>query len=174
MLLTYCGDILYPEIRISQDMKGRAKAKYNKIKINPEKDKRKFASEGNRLLYGYLGEVIVMDYYGVDDVDDYEYDIIVGEYKIDVKSISCKFEPPKNYLAAVNSCEIEGEHRQDADIYIFVRIREDCEIAWIVGFIECDRFFDMSKFIQKGETYHGMKFEKANTNVLPINKLHPV
>ena len=153
-------------------MKNRAKAKHNKIKINPEKDKRRFASEGRRLLYGYLGEVIVMDYYGVGDIDDYEYDIIVGEYRIDVKSISCKFEPPKHFLAAVNSCEIEGEHRQNADIYVFVRIREDCEIAWIVGFIECDRFFDMSKFIKKGETYHGMKFEKANMNVLPINKLH--
>jgi len=153
-------------------MKNRAKAKHNKIKIKPEKDKRRFASEGRRLLYGYLGEVIVMDYYGVGDIDDYEYDIIVGEYRIDVKSISCKFEPPKHFLAAVNSCEIEGEHRQNADIYVFVRIREDCEIAWIVGFIECDRFFDMSKFIKKGETYHGMKFEKANMNVLPINKLH--
>ena len=46
--------------------------------------------------------------------------------------------------------------------------------AWILGFIECDRFFEMSKYIQKGETYHGMKFEKANMNVLPINKLHAI
>ena len=115
-----------------------------------------------------------MDYYNVGDIDDYEYDIIIGEYKVDVKSISCKFKPPTNYLAAVNSCEIEGEHRQDADVYIFVRIREDCMAAWILGFIECDRFFKMSKYIQKGETYHGMKFEKANMNVLPINKLHAI
>ena len=165
---------MYSEIRISQDMRNRAKSKFEKIKIDTAKDKRRFASEGSRLLYGYLGEVIVMDYYGVDDIDDYEYDIIVGEYRIDVKSISCKFKPPEHYLTAVNSCEIEGEHRQDADIYIFVRIREDCKGAWILGFIECDRFFEMSKYIQKGETYHGMKFEKANMNVLPINKLHAI
>ena len=155
-------------------MRDRAKAKYNKINIDSEKDKRRFASEGRRLLYGYLGEVIVMDYYDVDDIDDYEYDIIIGEYKVDVKSISCKFKPPINYLASVNSCEIKGEHRQNADVYIFVRIREDCKIAWILGFIECDRFFQMSKFINKGESYHGMKFEKANMNVLPINKLCPI
>jgi len=165
---------LYSEIRISQEMRDRAKSKFEKIKIDATKDKRRFASEGSRLLYGYLGEVIVMDYYGVDDIDDYEYDIIIGEYKVDVKSISCKFKPPTNYLAAVNSCEIEGEHRQDADVYIFVRIREDCMAAWILGFIECDRFFEMSKYIQKGETYHGMKFEKANMNVLPISKLHSI
>ena len=155
-------------------MKTRAKDKYNNIKLDPKRDKRQFASEGKRLLYGYLGEMIVMEYYKVGDIDDYEYDIILGEYKTDIKSISCKFKPPLNYLASVNSCEIEGDHRQDADIYMFVRIREDCKVAWLVGYIECDRFFEMSKFINKGETYHGMTFEKANMNVLPIKNLHRV
>ena len=165
---------MYPEIIITDDMKSRAKDKYNKIKLDPTRDKRQFASEGRRLLYGYLGEMIVMEYYGVGDVDDYEYDIILGDYKTDIKSISCKFKPPPNYLATVNSCEIEGDHRQDADIYMFVRIREDCKVAWLVGYIECERFFEMSKFINKGETYHGMTFEKANMNVLPIKDLHRV
>ena len=165
---------MYPEIIITDDMKSRAKDKYNQIKLDPTRDKRQFASEGKRLLYGYLGEMIVMEYYGVGDVDDYEYDIVLGDYKTDIKSISCKFKPPLNYLASVNSCEIEGDHRQDADIYMFVRIREDCKVAWLVGYIECDRFFEMSKFINKGETYHGMTFEKANMNVLPIKNLHRV
>ena len=155
-------------------MKSRAKDKYNQIKLDPTRDKRQFASEGRRLLYGYLGEMIVMEYYGVGDIDDYEYDIILGDYKTDIKSISCKFKPPLNYLATVNSCEIEGDHRQDADIYMFVRIREDCKVAWLVGYIECERFFEMSKFINKGETYHGMTFEKANMNVLPIKDLHRI
>ena len=165
---------MYPEIRITEDMKIRAKDKYNNIRLDPTRDKRQFASEGRRLLYGYLGEMIVMEYYGVGDVDDYEYDIVLGEYKTDIKSISCKFKPPLNYLASVNSCEIEGDHRQDADIYMFVRIREDCEVAWLVGFIECERFFSMSKFLNKGETYHGMTFDKANMNVLPIRNLHRI
>ena len=117
-------------------MKSRAKDKYNQIKLDPTRDKRQFASEGKRLLYGYLGEMIVMEYYGVGDVDDYEYDIVLGDYKTDIKSISCKFKPPPNYLATVNSCEIEGDHRQDADIYMFVRIQEDCKVAWLVGYIE--------------------------------------
>ena len=155
-------------------MKARAKAKYNKIQLDSTRDKRQFASEGRRLLYGYLGEMIVMEYYGVGDIDDYEYDIILGDYKTDIKSISCKFKPPLNYLATVNSCEIDGDHRQDADIYMFVRIREDCKVAWLVGYVECERFFEMSKFINKGETYHGMTFEKANMNVLPIKDLHRV
>ena len=155
-------------------MKSRAKDKYNKIKIYPTRDKRQLASEGRRLLYGYLAEMIVMEYYGVGDIDDYQYDIILGDYKTDIKSISCKFKPPLNYLASVNSCETDGDHRQDADIYMFVRIHEDCKVAWIVGYIECERFFEMSKFINKGETYHGMTFEKANMNVLPIKDLHRV
>ena len=155
-------------------MKALAKAKYNKINLDPTRAKRQFASEGKRLLYGYLGEIIIMNYYNVDDVDDYEYDVVIKGYRVDIKSISCKFKPPMHYLATVNSCEIDGEHRQDADIYIFVRIKEDCSLAWIVGYIECERFFEMSKFINKGETYHGMTFEKANMNVLPIKDLHRI
>ena len=168
------GIFCNPEIIINDDMKKRAKQKYQQINIDTTKDKRKFGSEAKRLLYGYLGEMVVMDYYGVGDIDDYEYDIIVSDYKVDVKSISCKFKPPEHYLAAVNSCEIDGEHRQDADIYVFVRIREDCKIAWIVGFIECDRFFERSVFVKEGEEYHKMSFDKANVNVLPIKELHKV
>ena len=75
-------------------------------------------------------------------IDDYEYDIIINGIKVDVKTISCKFKPTPNFLAVVNSCEMEGDHRQEADSYIFVRMREDCEVAWIVGYMMCEKFFD--------------------------------
>ena len=165
---------MYPEIRIDDDMRNRAKSKYNKIKLDPERDKRRFGSEGKRILEGYLGEIVVMDYYGVGDIDDYEYDIIINGIKVDVKTISCKFKPTPNFLAVVNSCEIDGEHRQKADTYIFVRMREDYEVAWIVGYMMCEKFFDLSTFVKKGETFDGMKFEKANLNVLPIENLYQV
>ena len=165
---------LYPTIMITKDMMDRATKKYDRIDIDSSKDKRRFASEGERLFYGYLGEIVVMDYYSVNGVDNYEYDMVISNAKIEVKSISCKFEPPKYYLASVNSCEKESDHRQDADFYIFVRIQENCECAWLVGFIGCNRFFELSKFIQKGETYHNMTFSKANVNVLPIMELYPI
>ena len=155
-------------------MKDRAKSKYNKIKLDPERDKRRFGSEGKRILEGYLGEIVVMDYYGVGDIDDYEYDIIINGINVDVKTISCKYKPTPNFLAVVNSCEMEGDHRQEADSYIFVRMREDCEVAWIVGYMMCEKFFDLSTFVKKGETFDGMKFEKANLNVLPIENLYQV
>ena len=162
---------MFPEIKITDSMRERAKAKYDKIKLDPERDKRRFGSEGKRILEGYIGEVVVIDYYGVEDIDDYEYDIIINEIKVDVKTISCKFKPAPHFLAAVNSCETDGEHRQNSDRYIFVRIREDYEAAWIVGYMECENFFDLSTFVKKGETFDGIKFEKANTNVLPIKSL---
>ena len=162
---------MFPEIKITDDMRDRAKSKYDKIKIDPNRDKRRFGSEGKRLFEGYLGEIVIIDYYGVEDIDDYEYDIIINEIKVDVKTISCKFKPAPHFLAAVNSCETDGEHRQNSDRYIFVRIREDYEAAWIVGYMECENFFDLSTFVKKGETFDGIKFEKANTNVLPIKSL---
>ena len=155
-------------------MRDRAKAKYDKIKLAPERDKRRFGSEGKRIFEGYIGEVVVMDYYGVGDIDDYEYDIIINEINVDVKTISCKFKPTPDFLAVVNSCEIQGEHRQKADSYIFVRIREDYEVAWIVGYMMCERFFDLSIFVEKGGTFDGQKFEKAHSNVLPIENLYQI
>ena len=165
---------MFPEIKITDDMRDRAKNKYDKIKLAPERDKRRFGSEGKRIFEGYFGEVVVMDYYGVEDVDDYEYDIIINEVKVDVKTISCKFKPAPHFLAVVNSCEVDGEHRQKADTYIFVRMREDYEVAWIVGYMMCENFFDLSTFVKKGETFDGMKFEKAHMNVLPIENLYQV
>ena len=165
---------MFPEIKITDDMRDRAKNKYDKIKLAPERDKRRFGSEGKRIFEGYIGEVVVMDYYGVGDVDDYEYDIIINEVKVDVKTITCKFKPTPNFLAVVNSCEIDGEHRQEADTYIFVRMREDYEVAWIVGYMMCENFFDLSTFVEKGGTFDGQKFEKANSNVLPIENLYQI
>ena len=165
---------MFPEINITDDMRGHAKAKYDKIKLDPNRDKRRFGSEGKRILEGYIGEVVVMDYYGVGDIDDYEYDIIINEIKVDVKTISCKFKPTPDFLAVVNSCEIQGEHRQKADSYIFVRIREDYEVAWIVGYMMCERFFDLSIFVEKGGTFDGVEFKKANSNVLPIRSLFQI
>ena len=86
---------LYPTIMITKDMMDRATKKYDRIDIDSSKDKRRFASEGKRLFYGYLGEIVVMDYYSVNGVDNYEYDMVISNAKIEVKSISCKFEPPK-------------------------------------------------------------------------------
>ncbi len=57
----------------------------------------------------------------------------------------------------------------------FTRIVNDLSKGWILGFIECEKFFKKGQFIEKGSTVvPGVKFWKANATVLPINKLQSI
>jgi hypothetical protein len=46
------------------------------------------------------------------------------------------------------------------------------ETAWLLGYIECDKFFELGNFIEKGTDMGKFKFVKANATVLPIYKLN--
>ena len=160
------------ELIITDDMKSDARRKILDTSINIRRSEEKFGFDKKRICEGFLGESMVRDYFKLKDYDDYEYDTIINGQKADIKTITCKFKPPQNYLVTINSCYKDGEHRQKSDIYIFTRILNDYSIGWILGYIECDRFFSISKFIKKGERYDNILFEKANANCMRIAELH--
>jgi len=151
-----------------------AKKKMCKIEsinnINPSK----FGYQKKRIFEGYIGERIIMDYLNIENnIDHYDYDLISNKNKkLEVKTISCKFKPLENYLCTVNSHTLDGIHKQKADYYIFLRILNDYSKCWILGWIECNDFFDKGKYINKGTDFGKFKFEKANATVLTINKLN--
>ena len=164
----------YIEVKITQGMKDFAERKFKRIKIDPSKNLNRFGSEGKRIFEGYLGEAMVCSHFHMEDVDDYEYDSMLNNNKIEIKTISGKFKPPPYYLATVNSC-LEGEQRkQNSDYYVFTRILNDYSLGWIVGFIECDEFFRIGHFVKKGETYENMLFEKADATCARINELNDI
>ena len=164
----------YIEVKITKEMKDFAERKFKRIKIDTSKKLNRFGSEGKRIFEGYLGEAMVCSHFHMEDVDDYEYDSMLNNNKIEIKTISGKFKPPPYYLATVNSC-LEGEQRkQNSDYYVFTRILNDYSLGWIVGFIECDEFFRIGNFVKKGETYEGMLFEKADATCARINRLNEI
>lgn len=162
------------EIQITNEMKSYAEKKINLIKFNSNKNLNKFGSEKNRTMTGYLGEQIVMAYLKTAiNVDDYEYDLLYNNIKIEVKTISCKFKPKLDYLCTVNSCNDVGTHRQSANYYIFTRIINDLSVGWILGYMKCSEFFEKGKYITKcSEAVAGISFDKANATVLPISELN--
>jgi hypothetical protein len=160
------------EIVINNTMIQTAKNRINRVMNNNEKRLNKFGSEINRILIGYIGEEIIKDFLNIKtDQETYEYDIISKGKKIEVKTISCAFKPKPEYLCTVNSHDLKKVHKQNADYYIFLRIKSDFSKGWILGYIKCADFFKKGTYIKKGQDFGKFKFTKANATVLEIKEL---
>jgi hypothetical protein len=53
-------------------------------------------TKGKSKIYGAMGEIVAKDYFlskglSVDDNATYDYDMIVNGYKIDIKTVKCKY-----------------------------------------------------------------------------------
>ena len=127
--------------------------------------------EGN--VYGFLGEIIVSEYIGGQIRNTYDFDIIINNLKIDVKTKKCTSVPQNHYNCSVAAYNT----RQQCDVYVFVRILEDFSTAWILGAINKQDFYKYA-VCNKGNTIDNKsslqwKF-KADCYNLPINKLKKI
>ena len=164
------------ELKINQMFIEDARRKLQAVKNISEKRQSKFGFDENRILIGYVGERLVMNYLGINvDYDDYDYDLISNKgMRLEIKTISCKFKPKNHYLCAVNSHNTDVIHKQNADYYIFVRVLYDLSVGWILGYIPCDEFFEKGEYIERGTDFGKFKFILTNATVIEINKLHPI
>lgn len=124
--------------------------------------------EGN--VYGFLGEILMAYYLKVNIENTYDYDLIVKNYKVDVKTKTCTSEPKLNYFCSV----ADYNTKQDCDIYAFVRILEDFSKAWLLGYCSKKYFYNNAKFFHKGDldpsSNLGWRF-RADCYNLQINAL---
>lgn len=161
------------ELDLNNDIINKAS---NRLDLVTAKDNRlsKFGSERKRIYEGYIGEELIKKFLHIDKVtDDYNYDLISNKGKrLEIKTVSCSFKPRDDYLCTVNSHSLEYTHKQNADYYIFIRLLKDYTKAWILGWIECAKFFKIGTFVSKGKDFGKFKFVKANATVLEINKLN--
>jgi hypothetical protein len=162
------------EIEIHKDVVEYAQKKLDHIDTSANLGLSKFGSEKDRILVGYIGERIVMNFLNIkDDSDDYNFDLISNKGKrLEVKTITAKFKPKLHYLCTVNSHDLDGVHKQEADYYIFLRILNDFSKGWMLGWISCKEFFNKGEFVSKGKDFGKFKFFKANATVLPISELN--
>jgi hypothetical protein len=126
--------------------------------------------KGDGNVFGFLGEILMADHWGVDLANTYDYDLIVKNYKVDVKTKSCTSKPKPEYFCTV----ADYNPYQKCDIYCFVRILEDFKAAWLLGYCSKEYFFNNAKFYKMGDldpsSHLGWKF-KADCYNLPIQEL---
>jgi hypothetical protein len=86
---------------------------------------------GNGNVAGFIGEILVQKHIGGVIVDTYDYDILLGDTRIDVKTKSVSSVPQPHYLCSV----MEYQLKNDTDAYFFVRVNLSTKKAWLLGSI---------------------------------------
>ncbi len=128
-------------------------------------------TEGEGNLAGFIGEILFCNYLKGTQQNTYDYDIIKGGIKWDVKTKRCT-SPPKNHyecsVAAFNT-------RQRCDNYCFVRIvynDDNWGDAYLLGWMPKEEYFEKAHFLRKGEIDPANNFKvKADCYNLPISSL---
>ena len=131
-------------------------------------------TKGKSNIYGALGEIVVHDFFiaknrSVSLINDYNYDIVIDGYKVDVKTKKTTVIPKKHYLCSIAVYNT----KQMCDFYFFVRIKENLEYAYLLGYYWKDKFFDRATFNKQGELdVNGWEF-KADCYNIKIEDLIP-
>lgn len=97
------------------------------------------------------------------------YDFMWYNKKVDIKCKQCKFKPYMTFYASV----LEDQYyRQQNDVYIFIRVREDFKVAWILGAYKKEDMRRDSILSKVGKTNVNTGYvTKKNSFDLPISKL---
>lgn len=157
------------EVRITKKMLSTARAKAKEM--GPLKNSIR-RGQGN--LVGFLGEFLVAKIIGATIENTYNYDLIKGDIKIEVKSKQCSSPPLLTYevsVAAYNTRQAVGGY------YIFVRILDDYSKGWILGKKRKDLYFKQARFCKEGEIdeYSSLNWKfKADCYNLQIKDLSPI
>jgi predicted DNA-binding protein len=159
-------------IAITNEQRARAKELYSFDKLNGS------FTEGKGNNYGAIGEIIVFDYYknkGFDvnnkivGQDIYNYDLIINEFKVEIKTKSTTVYPQGHFLCSISSHNIN----QMCDFYFFVRVLENLQTGFLLGYKSKNDFFKNAKFDKKGSpdiSGNGWIFKEDCYN-LPVKDL---
>tara|TARA_R110000782_G_scaffold2460_1_gene9597 strand:+ start:111 stop:614 length:504 start_codon:yes stop_codon:yes gene_type:complete len=135
-------------------------------------------TKGKSNIYGALGEIVVYDYFTnngsiVDFTSTYDYDLIISNHKIDVKSkkFTSKFTPRDDWNLNISDFNIT----QKCDYYFFIGVSDDLESYCFYGYIEPINFYSNSVFNHKGQidpNGNGQWKFKSDCYNLEISKLN--
>lgn len=109
-------------------------------------------TKGDGNIAGFLGEFIAAQNIGAEVNNTYEYDLLVGERIIDVKTKRCTSKPRDFYecsIAAYNT-------KQKCDVYVFTRLLwhkatpKVWERGWLLGWIPKEEYFRKATHLLKG------------------------
>jgi hypothetical protein len=115
---------------------------------------------------GVLGEIILFDFFGKPrptinekqkDFGDNGVDIIIGEQKIDIKTMGRNCEPKKTFINNLHGDQVRGYYKNDA--YIFTSYNKKTDTLTICGWVTKEEFFERADFYPKGTVRKNPKKE---------------
>ena len=154
-------------IRIGEEQKQRAKQLYDFDIL-----KNSF-TKGKGNLSGALGEIIVYDYFNKElnkQENTKDYDIILGEDTFDIKTKRCTSTPKEDYNCSVALTSLH----QNCTGYIFVRVREDIDEAYILGYISKRDLINKGFYLAKGDSDENGYIVKNDCINIKIINLSPI
>jgi hypothetical protein len=132
-------------------------------------------THGRGNIHGALGEIIVAERIGATIVSatEYDYDLLINDLRIDVKTKRCTSLPHGDYDCSIFTTNLH----QQCDYYVFTRILNDFSQAWLMGAIRKSDFFRLARFYRAGSpdpnSHLGFCFKDDCYN-LRYDKLHPL
>jgi len=159
------------EVPVSVDMRNIAYSKADEMGKLNNSIKRGLGNE-----VGFIGEEVVKKWL-VDSGallsgnNTYEYDFIVNGLKCEVKTKLTTVQPKSHY-----DCSVANFNpNQKCDYYIFARVHEFWEKAWILGFLTPKEYYEQATFLKVGEVDPSNNFTvKADCYNVKINMLHDI
>jgi hypothetical protein len=129
------GGLSMIEVRITKWMYEKAKelAMIDKAKYGTHNTIEDICTDDTRLI-GKLGEVVTSCYFNTDIRDRRDYDVIINQERVEIKSRGVSRKPKLDYLCKIYKPSI------DFDRYIFVFVHSSYTKAWIVGTCSKDEF----------------------------------
>lgn len=159
------------EVKLTPFILNRAENLVKHLQV--ETSRSMYSGEQNyrKNLIGAIGECVFEQIFKqAIRVNNYYYDFIIGDRKIDIKTKECAFKPLPEYAVSVLRYSINCAK---CSHYVFVRVSKDLKYAWILGGLEKDSFRKMAKFYATGDIEDGTNFVfKQGTYNLPISKLN--
>lgn len=102
--------------------------------------------KGDGNLVGFLGEHITNSIINGQFSNTFDYDIILNDLTIDVKTKATTVKPLEIYECSI----AEFNCKQKCDIYIFTRILKNYEKGWVLGWLPTDVYYKNAIFLKKG------------------------
>jgi|TARA_R110000787_G_scaffold159001_1_gene272822 hypothetical protein len=126
-------------------------------------------TRGSGNLAGFIGEILVRTHFNYTEENTYDYDLVTEDgRKIDVKTKQTTVVPKSNY-----DCSISASNtKQKCDEYIFVRVKSDFSVGWILGRYNKAEYLSEAVFMKKGEVDPDNNFKvRADCYNMKINQL---
>ena len=126
-------------------------------------------TKGAGNIAGFIGELVVRELLGAKQQNTKDYDLLLPDgIKLDVKTKRTSVKPKENYDCSVAKISLH----QQCDAYAFCRVKNDYTLCWFLGMIDHDKYFEKSRFLEKGTVDPSNNFTvKSSCYNLAISEL---